>query len=171
MCGIAGILLTHAATPRHLAAIDAMAETLNHRGPDGEGIWLDRGGGIAFGHRRLAIVDLSDAGPQPMLSEDENLVTTFNGEIYNFTTLRPGLEAKGHRFRGNSDTEGMLAAFESYGIEDALKRFSGMFAAGIWDRKRRVLHLIRDRMGKKPLYIALADDALLFASELKAILA
>jgi asparagine synthase (glutamine-hydrolysing) len=171
MCGIAGILLTHAANPRHLAAIDAMAETLNHRGPDGEGIWLDREGGIAFGHRRLAIVDLSDAGHQPMLSEDENLVTTFNGEIYNFTTLRPGLEAKGHRFRGNSDTEVMLAAFESYGIEDALKRFSGMFAAGIWDRKRRVLHLIRDRMGKKPLYIALADDALLFASELKAILA
>jgi asparagine synthase (glutamine-hydrolysing) len=171
MCGIAGILLTRAANPRHLAAIDAMAATLNHRGPDGEGIWIDREGGIALGHRRLAIVDLTDAGHQPMLSEDENLVMTFNGEVYNFATLRPGLEARGHRFRGNSDTEVMLAAFESYGIEESLKRFSGMFAAGIWDRKRRVLHLVRDRMGKKPLYIALADGALLFASELKAILA
>ena len=171
MCGIAGILLTHAANRSHLAAIDAMTATLNHRGPDGKGIWLDREGGVALGHRRLAIVDLSDAGHQPMLSEDENLVMTFNGEIYNFATLRPELEARGHRFRGNSDTEVMLAAFESYGIEEALKQFSGMFAAGIWDRKHRVLHLVRDRMGKKPLYIALTDGALLFASELKAILA
>jgi asparagine synthase (glutamine-hydrolysing) len=171
MCGIAGILLTRAANPRYLAAIGAMTAALSHRGPDGEGIWIDREGGIALGHRRLAIVDLTDAGHQPMLSEDENLVITFNGEVYNFATLRPGLEARGHRFRGNSDTEVMLAAFESYGIEESLKRFSGMFAAGVWDRKRRVLHLVRDRMGKKPLYIALADGALLFASELKAILA
>ncbi len=161
MCGI----------PSRLAAIGAMAATLTHRGPDGEGIWLDRDGGIALGHRRLAIVDLSDAGHQPMLSTDERLVMTFNGEIYNFEDLRPGLAAKGHRFRGSSDTEVMLAAFESYGIEGALKQFSGMFAAGVWDRKHRVLHLVRDRMGKKPLYVALVDGALLFASELKAILA
>jgi asparagine synthase (glutamine-hydrolysing) len=171
MCGIAGILVTRAANPRHLAAIDAMTATLSHRGPDGNGIWLDRNGGIALGHRRLAIVDLSEAGHQPMRSTDENLVMTFNGEIYNFASLRPRLLAKGFRFRGNSDTEVMLAAFESYGIEAALKQFSGMFAAGVWDRKSRVLHLVRDRMGKKPLYIALADGALLFASELKAILA
>jgi asparagine synthase (glutamine-hydrolysing) len=171
MCGIAGILLTPAANPRHLAAIDPMAATLNHRGPDSGGIWLDRDGGIALGHRRLAIVDLSDAAHQPMLSSDGKLVMTFNGEIYNFADLRPGLVAKGHRFRSNSDTEVMLAAFESYGIEAALKQFSGMFAAGVWDRKYRVLHLVRDRMGKKPLYVALADGALLFASELKAILA
>jgi asparagine synthase (glutamine-hydrolysing) len=171
MCGIAGILLTHAANPSRLAAIDAMTATLHHRGPDGEGIWLDRDGGIALGHRRLAIVDLSDAGHQPMLSTDERLVMTFNGEVYNFAGLRPGLAAKGHRFRGNSDTEVMLAAFESHGIEAALKQFSGMFAAGVWDRKDRVLHLVRDRMGKKPLYVALVDGALLFGSELKAILA
>jgi asparagine synthase (glutamine-hydrolysing) len=171
MCGIVGILLPHAANPRHLAAIDAMTATLNHRGPDGGGIWIDRESGIALGHRRLAIVDLSDAGHQPMLSSDESLVMTFNGEVYNFASLRPGLEAKGHRFRGNSDTEVMLAAFESYGIGAALKQFSGMFAAGVWDRRYRVLHLVRDRMGKKPLYVALADGALLFASELKAILA
>src|ERR1700692_3384714 len=171
MCGIAGILLTRAANPRRLAAIDAMIATLNHRGPDSGGIWLERDGGIALGHRRLAIFDLSDAGHQPMLSADENLVMTFNGEIYNFAGLRPGLAAKGHRFRSDSDTEVMLAAFESYGIEEALKKFSGMFAAGFWDREYRVLHLVRDRMGKKPLYVALADGALLFASELKAILA
>jgi asparagine synthase (glutamine-hydrolysing) len=171
MCGIAGILLTRAANPRHLAAIDAMTATLHHRGPDGEGIWLDRDGGVAFGHRRLAIVDLSEAGHQPMLSNSERLAMTFNGEIYNFAGLRLGLKAKGHRFRGNSDTEVMLAAFESFGIGPALAQFSGMFAAGIWDRKHRALHLVRDRMGKKPLYIALADGALLFASELKAILA
>jgi asparagine synthase (glutamine-hydrolysing) len=171
MCGIVGILLNPAANRRRLAAIDAMTETLHHRGPDGRGLWLDREGGIALGHRRLAIVDLSDAGHQPMLSDDENLVITFNGEIYNFTDLRKGFEARGNRFCGNSDTEVMLAAFERHGIEEALKRFSGMFAAGIWDRKHRVLHLVRDRMGKKPLYIALADDALLFASELKAIIA
>jgi len=171
MCGIAGILITRATNPRNLAAIDPMAATLHHRGPDSGGIWLDREGGIALGHRRLAIVDLSDAGHQPMLSADKNLVMTFNGEIYNFASLRPGLTAKGHRFRGDGDTEVMLAAFESYGIEEALKQFSGMFAAGVWDRKHRVLHLVRDRMGKKPLYIALANGTLLFASELKAILA
>lgn|SRR5579872_3057615 len=171
MCGIAGILLTRASNPRHLAAIDAMVATLDHRGPDSGGVWLDRDSGIALGHRRLAIVDLSDAGHQPMLSADENLVMTFNGEIYNFDRLRPGLAARGHRFHGDSDTEVMLAAFESYGVEEALTQFSGMFAAGIWDRKRRVLHLVRDRMGKKPLYVAMANGALLFASELKAILA
>lgn len=171
MCGIAGILITRATNPRNLAAIDAMAATLHHRGPDSGGIWLDRNGGVALGHRRLAIVDLSDAGHQPMLSADENLVMTFNGEIYNFASLRPGLAARGHCFRSDSDTEVMLAAFEYYGVEEALKQFSGMFAAGVWDRKHRVLHLVRDRMGKKPLYVALADGALLFASELKAILA
>jgi asparagine synthase (glutamine-hydrolysing) len=171
MCGIAGILVTRATNPRNLAAIDPMAATLHHRGPDSGGFWLDREGGIALGHRRLAIVDLSDAGHQPMLSADKNLVMTFNGEIYNFASLRPGLAAKGHRFRSDGDTEVMLAAFESYGIEEALKKFSGMFAAGVWDRKHRVLHLVRDRMGKKPLYIALANGTLLFASELKAILA
>jgi asparagine synthase (glutamine-hydrolysing) len=148
-----------------------MTATLRHRGPDGDGVWLDRDGGVALGHRRLAIVDLSEAGHQPMLSSSERLAMTFNGEIYNFAGLRLELEAKGHRFRGSSDTEVMLAAFESFGVGASLKQFSGMFAAAVWDRKFRVLHLVRDRMGKKPLYIALADGALLFASELKAILA
>jgi asparagine synthase (glutamine-hydrolysing) len=170
VCGIVGILLApQAADPRRLAAIEPMAMTLHHRGPDSGGIWIDGNAGIALGHRRLAIVDLSDAGHQPMLSHSNNLVMTFNGEVYNFADLRPELEAKGHRFKGHSDSEVMLAAFESYGIERALQRFAGMFAFGLWDRRRRVLHLVRDRLGKKPLYVALDRGALLFASELKAI--
>jgi len=169
MCGIAGILLApRSADPRRLAAVEAMAATLQHRGPDASGVWIDRDAGIALGHRRLAIVDLSDAGRQPMLSHGERLVMTFNGEVYNFAELRSELEARGHRFRGHSDTEVMLAAFESFGIETALKRFAGMFAIGLWDREGRVLHLVRDRMGKKPLYVAVVGGGLLFASELKA---
>ncbi|SDR60429.1 asparagine synthase (glutamine-hydrolysing) [Rhizobiales bacterium GAS191] len=170
MCGIVGIFLaSHAADAGRLDAIEAMAQTLHHRGPDGCGIWMDREAGIAFGHRRLAIVDLSEAGRQPMLSASERLVMTFNGEVYNFAELRKDLEALGHRFRGHSDSEVMLEASERFGIEAALTRFAGMFALGLWDREHRVLHLIRDRMGKKPLYVAIADRALLFASELKAI--
>ena len=172
MCGIAGILLApHSADPRRLKAVRAMAAALRHRGPDGGGIWIDNGAGIALGHRRLAIVDLSEAGHQPMVSHGDGLVMTFNGEVYNFAGLRLELEALGHRFRGHSDTEVMLAAFESLGIETALQRFAGMFALGLWDRKARVLHLVRDRLGKKPLYVTVVDGALLFASELKALLA
>jgi asparagine synthase (glutamine-hydrolysing) len=172
MCGIVGILLApHAVDPRRLAEVEAMAATLHHRGPDSSGAWVDHDAGIALGHRRLAIVDLSEAGHQPMLSHSARLVMTFNGEVYNFAELRPELEYLGHRFRGQSDSEVMLSAFESFGIEEALKRFAGMFAIGLWDRKRRILHLIRDRLGKKPLYVALLPGALLFASELKAILA
>jgi asparagine synthase (glutamine-hydrolysing) len=170
MCGIVGIFLdAQAADPRRLAAVKAMAATLHHRGPDGEGIWTDRGAGIALGHRRLAIVDLSEAGYQPMISHGESLVMTFNGEIYNFADLRRELEAAGHHFRGHSDTEVMLAAFESFGVEPALRRFAGMFSLALWDRRRRVLHLVRDRLGKKPLYVAFDRGALFFASELKAI--
>jgi asparagine synthase (glutamine-hydrolysing) len=170
MCGIAGILLAqNAADPGRLALARAMAETMHHRGPDGGGVWIDRGAGVALAHRRLAIVDLSDAGHQPMLSHGDGLIMTFNGEVYNFCHLRPELEALGHRFRGHSDSEVMLAAFESFGIEPALKRFAGMFAFGLWDKRDRVLHLVRDRMGKKPLYVALVEGALIFASELKAI--
>ncbi len=170
MCGIAGIFLApHVADPHRLGAIEAMTATLHHRGPDDGGTWLDAAAGIALGHRRLAIVDLSEAGHQPMLSLSRNLVISFNGEIYNFGELRHELEAGGHHFRGHSDTEVMLAAFESFGIEPALRRFAGMFALALWDRRHRVLHLVRDRLGKKPLYVAVDRSALLFASELKAI--
>ncbi|MBV9589964.1 MAG: asparagine synthetase B, partial [Hyphomicrobiales bacterium] len=169
MCGIVGILLfPNGADPRRLAPVETMAEALRHRGPDSGSAWMDREAGIALGHRRLAIVDLSEAGRQPMFSASERLVMTYNGEIYNFAEIRKELEDQGHRFRGHSDSEVMLASFEKYGIEASLTRFAGMFAVGLWDRKERVLHLIRDRMGKKPLYVALTDGALLFASELKA---
>jgi asparagine synthase (glutamine-hydrolysing) len=170
MCGIAGILLgPHAADPRRLTAITAMTASLRHRGPDGDGFWVDPEAGLALGHRRLAIVDLSEAGRQPMTSHSENFVTTFNGEIYNFRDLRTELEIEGHSFRGHSDTEVMLAAFETWGIEPALRRFAGMFAIALWNRRDRVLRLIRDRLGKKPLYVTVVDGALAFASELKSL--
>jgi asparagine synthase (glutamine-hydrolysing) len=169
MCGIAGILLSARSDPNRLAAIEPMTAALYHRGPDGDGFWADKAAGIAFGHRRLAIVDLSEAGRQPMVSHSGDLVVTYNGEIYNFTELRAELEALGHRFRGHSDTEVMLAAFESFGIEPGLRRLAGMFAIAVWDRRNRMLHLARDRMGKKPLHIALIGGALHFASELKAL--
>lgn len=172
MCGIAGIFLDpKIADPRQFASITAMTATLYHRGPDGGGTWIDAESGVSLGHRRLSIVDLSDAGQQPMLSHDKSLVMTFNGEVYNFSELRLKLEQIGHQFRGHSDSEVILAAFESFGFEASLPQFSGMFALGVWDRNRRVLHLARDRMGKKPLYIAVVRGGIAFASELKAILA
>ena len=170
MCGIAGILLAPGtADIKPLRAIGQMTTALRHRGPDGEGFWIDREAGIAFGHRRLAIVDLSETGRQPMRSASGRYVITFNGEIYNFRDLRRELEQAGHAFRGTSDTEIMLCAIESWGLDAAVRRFAGMFAFALWDLKTRTLHLVRDRMGKKPLYVGLARDALVFASELKAI--
>ncbi|RTL76452.1 MAG: asparagine synthase (glutamine-hydrolyzing) [Bradyrhizobiaceae bacterium] len=170
MCGIAGIFLhPEKSDPRNLATIAQLTATLQHRGPDASGTWIDADGGIALGHRRLSIVDLSEAGKQPMLSRDKNLVMSFNGEVYNFAELRRTLEKSHHRFRGHSDSEVLLAAFESFGIEASLPQFSGMFALGVWDRRARTLHLMRDRMGKKPLYIAIVPDGIVFASELKAI--
>ncbi|KAA3441995.1 asparagine synthase (glutamine-hydrolyzing) [Mesorhizobium sp. SARCC-RB16n] len=170
MCGIAGILLApNAADAKLLRAIGQMTTALRHRGPDGEGFWMSREAGVAFGHRRLAIVDLSEAGRQPMQSASGRYVITFNGEIYNFRDLRRELEGAGNCFRGTSDTEIMLCAIETWGLDAALARFAGMFAFGLWDLKTRVLHLARDRMGKKPLYVASTGEALIFASELKAI--
>lgn len=169
MCGIAGIVLgPHASDPGRLDAIKAVTESLHHRGPDSAGFWTDAQAAVALGQRRLAIVDLSSAGHQPMISHRGDLVITYNGEIYNFLELREELESRGHRFVGNSDTEVMLTAFEDLGIEQALDRLVGMFAIALWDRQNRILHLIRDRLGKKPLHVALIGDALVFASELKA---
>lgn len=170
MCAIAGILLApNAADAKPLRAIGQMTAALRHRGPDGEGFWINREAGVAFGHRRLAIVDLSEAGRQPMHSASGRYVITFNGEIYNFRDLRRELEDAGNCFRGTSDTEIMLCAIETWGLDAALARFAGMFAFGLWDLEKRVLHLARDRMGKKPLYVASTGEALVFASELKAI--
>lgn len=172
MCGITGILQTqHSSRSADLAAIGPMTARLRHRGPDADGFWSDRDAGVAFGHRRLAIIDISDAGRQPMLSTDGRFVITFNGEIYNYKPLRQELAREGKRFTGNSDTEVLLALIERWGLEKALQRTNGMFAIGLWDRRTRTLHLARDRMGKKPLYVARTPNALVFASELKAVAA
>jgi asparagine synthase (glutamine-hydrolysing) len=170
VCGIAGIFLTPGGSrAARLEALPTMLDTLRHRGPDGEGVWTDAPAGIGLGHRRLAIVDLSDTARQPMQGADHRLVATYNGEIYNFRELRADLEARGSRFRGSGDTEVMLAAVEQYGLEPALRRFAGMFAIALWDRSTRELHLVRDRLGKKPLYITMINGALVFASELRAL--
>ncbi|HEV2915760.1 MAG TPA: asparagine synthase (glutamine-hydrolyzing) [Pyrinomonadaceae bacterium] len=172
MCGIIGFLNT----TRHRQPADEMqatarrmSDTLLHRGPDDEGSWVDASAGLAFGFRRLSIIDLSPEGHQPMTSMDGRYVIIFNGEIYNFRELRRELEASGHRFRGHSDTEVMLAAFSQWGFEQGVKRLNGMFALALWDKRERVLHLTRDRIGEKPLYYGLVGGTFLFGSELKAL--
>jgi asparagine synthase (glutamine-hydrolysing) len=171
MCGIAGYFESKA--ERGLNECQrialAMASSLAHRGPDDEGSWADARAGVALGHRRLAILDLSEEGHQPMHSEDGRYVLVFNGEIYNFRQLRRELEHKGYSFRGHSDTEVMLAAFCAWGFLPALDRFVGMFALALWDHRASRLHLARDRIGEKPLYYGWAGNALVFGSELKAL--
>ncbi len=149
--------------------VQQMGNQIYQRGPDSSGEWQDATCGIALGHRRLAIVDLSPTGHQPMLSQGDRYVLTFNGEIYNFPTLRRELEWLGHSFRGSSDTEIMLAAFLEWGIAPAVMRFNGMFAFALWDSQTQTLTLGRDRMGEKPLYYGLMGDTFLFGSELKAL--
>ncbi|WP_374013824.1 asparagine synthase (glutamine-hydrolyzing) [Pseudoxanthomonas koreensis] len=171
MCGLTGLLL---AQPRMhgdalAAQVQDMAATMPHRGPDDAGYWIDGQAGIALGHRRLSILDLSPLGQQPMVSADGRYVLALNGEIYNHPALRAALAALGHRFRGRSDTEVLLAAIAEWGVEDVLPRCNGMFAIALWDRRERSLWLARDRVGKKPLYYGWAGDALVFGSELKAL--
>jgi asparagine synthase (glutamine-hydrolysing) len=169
MCGLAGFVQTAPVVTGvgMTALVERMADTLEHRGPDDRGTWTDARCGIALGHRRLSIVDLSPQGHQPMRSPSGRYVIAFNGEIYNFEQLRGELE--GVAWRGHSDTEVALAAFERWGVEGALRRFNGMFALALWDREKHVLHLARDRMGEKPLYYGWAGKTFLFASELKAL--
>ena len=166
MCGIAG-QLNFNKDPVSPVTLRRMTDALTHRGPDGEGHWIDEN--IGFGHRRLSIIDLSPAGNQPMKSSDHRYVLTYNGEIYNFRELRTELEAKGYWFRSQTDSEVVLNALAEWG-SDALLKFNGMFALAFWDRREKKLLLARDRYGIKPLYYFQNDKKLVFGSEQKAIL-
>lgn len=166
MCGIAGIVSKTGGLTGF--QVQPMIDAQRHRGPDAEGVWTD--GDCALGHRRLSIIDLSEAGRQPMANDDGGLQITFNGEIYNFQTLRAELEALGYRFRTRTDTETILHAYEQWGVE-CLKKLRGMFAFAIWDRRQRRLFVARDRVGKKPVFYTQVGARFFFASELQGLLA
>ena len=170
MCGIAGLLTAGRIDE---AVLRRMGDAIAHRGPDDSGIWTDPQAGVGLSHRRLSIVDLSPSGHQPMVSADGRLVLNYNGEIYNHAELRQELEARGQApeggWRGHSDTETLLEAIAAWGLEAALGKAVGMFAFGLWDRRERLLNLVRDRFGEKPLYYGRAGGDFLFGSELKAL--
>ena len=170
MCGIAGLFTTDSVDQSMLMR---MAGTIAHRGPDDQGIWSDNAAGIGFAHRRLSILDLSPQGHQPMHSAEGRFVICFNGEIYNHAEIRAELEAVGLApdggWRGHSDTEVLLQAFVAWGLKAATAKAVGMFAFALWDRNERLLHLVRDRFGEKPLYYGWAGHDLVFGSELKAL--
>lgn len=170
MCGIAGLWafsLNQVETVE--ASVSRMVTAIKHRGPDGQGVWAHPEIGLALGHARLAIIDLSETGRQPMTSSDGRWTIVFNGEIYNFRELRAELASAGKSFRGSSDTEVLLEACAAYGPIEAVTRCNGMFALAAFDAERRELWLARDHMGIKPLYWTVQDGKLLFGSELKAI--
>jgi len=167
MCGITGFVNLNGA-PASSVILKKMTDAIAHRGPDGEGQWVE--GNVGMGHRRLAIIDPSPAGHQPMISADRRYVLSYNGEIYNYRELRTDLEAEGALFRSKTDSEVMLCAFARWGT-DALHKFNGMFAVALWDRKEQTLLLARDRYGIKPLYYATQGNTFSFGSEQKAIMA
>jgi asparagine synthase (glutamine-hydrolysing) len=170
MCGIAGYWDTKGNKIAELRATVAhMTAALHHRGPDDGGLWTDDSLGLGLGHRRLSIVDLSREGSQPMVSASGRFITVFNGEIYNFQTLKKELEVLGHHFRGRSDTEVLLASMDEWGLDRSIAKLAGMFAFALWDIQTRTLHLVRDRLGKKPLYFGWLGSSFVFASELKSI--
>ena len=167
MCGIAGIIDRKSGSLE--TDIIKMRDAMPYRGPDGIGAICFPPDGVALGHRRLTILDLTDAGSQPMENESGTIVIVHNGEVYNFIELRKELEGFGYRFRSGTDTEVILSAYDKWGV-DCLKRFNGMFAFAIWDRKKKEIFIARDRLGIKPLYYFHDNDKLLFASELKSVL-
>ena len=165
MCGIAGIVSDN---PAHISKqqLRSMTDAIAHRGPDGEGHWINLRNNVGFGHRRLAIIDLSDAAAQPMHYGDRYTII-HNGEIYNYLELRKQLEQNNYRFRTQSDTEVIMAAYD-YWKEDCLLYFDGMFAFALWDDKEKELYLVRDPAGMKPLYYSTISGTLTFASEMRA---
>ncbi len=168
MCGIAGLFGPHTSAGQRREATELMLHALIHRGPDDHDLWQDNTDGVTLGHRRLSILDLSPLGRQPMHGKNFSIV--FNGEIYNFRALRQRLETDFHHgFRGHSDTEVLLAGFEYWGVEKTLAEINGMFAIALWDHRVKCLHLMRDRLGEKPLAYGLIDGMLAFASEVRAI--
>ncbi|MDF1757025.1 MAG: asparagine synthase (glutamine-hydrolyzing) [Legionellaceae bacterium] len=167
MCGLTGFFDAQANRQDSTAVISRMTNKLTHRGPDDSGIWLNNHEGLALGHQRLAILDLSSAGRQPMQSHHGRYVIIYNGEIYNTIALKKQLQE--YSFSGHSDTEVILALIEKFGLEDTLKQITGMFAFALWDKTEKQLHLVRDRIGEKPLYYGMVNGAFVFASELKAI--
>jgi asparagine synthase (glutamine-hydrolysing) len=173
MCGITGLLdpTRRFASAAIARVVGGMADTLRHRGPDSSGVWADPAGGVALGHRRLAIIDLSSNGHQPMVSAHGRYCLVFGGEIYNHPALRRQLLSAGAELRGHSDTEVLLTAIETWGLEAALDAVVGMFAFALWDRRTRVLSLARDHLGQKPLFFGRIGSTFAFASELKALVA
>jgi asparagine synthase (glutamine-hydrolysing) len=170
MCGIVGIFNCNNDEPVNDDVLKKMRDTMVHRGPDGEGLWVSRDRRIGFGHRRLSIIDLSQSANQPLCNEDGTVWIVFNGEIYNHSEIRPELEARGHRFKtDHSDTEVIIHAFEEWG-KDCVQRFRGMFAFAIWNENKKELWFFRDRIGIKPFYYTIQNGTFIFASEIKAIL-
>src|ERR1700761_2612476 len=169
MCGVCGIVATSGGFPASAAIVAAMRDSMLHRGPDDGGVWCSHDRRVALAHRRLSIVDLSPAGKQPMGNEDGTIWITYNGEIYNHSVLRAELEAKGHVYRSQTDTETIVHLYEEEGPA-CVERLQGMFAFAIWDSRRRELLLARDRLGVKPLYYAAPPGGLVFGSEIKALL-
>jgi asparagine synthase (glutamine-hydrolysing) len=169
MCGIAGLIDAEGrrAPAENLRLARIMADAIRHRGPDGSGAWADEAAGVFLSHRRLAIIDLTEAGAQPMATPDGLGHLTYNGEAYNAADLRPELEAAGYRFRGHSDTEVILYGCRHWGVEETARRLTGMFAFAYWDGKGRTLSLVRDRLGKKPIYWFRRGGRFAFASELR----
>jgi len=166
MCGIAGLIATTDRAGR-ASAVQKMTDSIARRGPDGEG--LEVWGEAVLGHRRLAIIDLSDAGRQPMLSADALTGVVFNGEVYNFLDLRNELTGRGYRFSSDTDTEVLIHGYEAWGLDQLVSKLRGMFAFALWDERRRTCFLVRDRLGVKPLLYAVRDDCLAFASTARAL--
>ena len=171
MCGIGGFYVADDSSLGGPDTLQTMVRVLRHRGPDSEGTWLSPSGRIGLAHTRLAIIDLSPAGHQPMISGSGRFALSFNGEIYNYKSLAAELARAGFQPRGHSDTEVLLAGFEYWGVEPTLRKAAGMFALAIVDNQTGTMSLARDRLGEKPLYLAQAGSSYLFASELGALTA